>query len=386
MDACVSFSSDGSNEDFSEFTPEFLNTNVCNNVTASNLYNDFGEHSCVPGVNGSTGGICVRGDAGSTFKNNDNNALRFDVTVHPGGGGIGRLSELRFYQLSPDNFEHLSGNSGNNSELRKWGLRVTVDGNEIFRLVDQDVNNVDWEQEIVALTGEGFEITSTTTFKFEILGYDPVGNSSQRFFDVDHIRVRGCCVGGTSLAIIPDASFLEFNATKSGRTVNLDWATNMDVTTETYIVERSTNGIDFEPMAERETLTAGSTAITYQEKDVEPYQGVNYYRLLQVLEDGTSNYSEVKMVVFDLDLENFQVYPNPTRNEINLSLKNYQGLPAEIMIANSLGQVMQLQSIESLTVDPVNIQVHDYRAGVYTVTVKVEGARQMTRLFVVSRL
>jgi len=201
MDACTSFSSNGSNQDFSEFTPSFPNSGDCVNVTASNLFNQVNGHSCVEGANGSIAGICIRGDHDDHFDSDDDDALRFSITVSP--STVGKLTELSFFQLSPTHFQHLSGGSGSNNFLRRFGVRILKDGHEVFKKTDLHTNQHEWEFESFDLSNDpDFDITQTTTFDFEITGYDPDSNdddddddnSGKRFFDVDEIKIKGCCV------------------------------------------------------------------------------------------------------------------------------------------------------------------------------------------------
>ncbi len=147
-----------------------------------------------------------------------------------------------------------------------------------------------------------------------------------------------------------------------------------------------TDGINFEILEEVMSISDSREYVNYQAKDEDASEGVNYYRLKQIFADGTYRYSEVKEVSFDLNLKDFSVYPNPALDQINLSLGAYEGLSAEIMISNSLGQPMQSRSIDALTEDVVRFEMPNYQPGVYTVRIKLDGKRQMTKMFVISRL
>ena len=192
MDDCESFSSNGSNQDFSEFTADYPSTGDCISVTAPHLTNQMGAHSCVVGANGSTAGICVEGDANYNFTNNDDDALRFSITVQP--GQVGFLTELSFYQFSPTNYSHISGSRGRNNYLKRFGVRILKNGSEVYKSTGHVTNQSNWELETFDLSGDpDFQITTTTTFSFEILGYRPISSSTPRFFDVDEIKIKGCC-------------------------------------------------------------------------------------------------------------------------------------------------------------------------------------------------
>ena len=166
----------------------------------------------------------------------------------------------------------------------------------------------------------------------------------------------------------------------------MNWVTNTDFKNDYFVIEASTDGINFEALEEVMSIGDSRGYVNYQAKDEDASEGVNYYRLKQMYADESYRYSEVKEVSFDLNLKDFTVYPNPALDEINLSLGAYEGLSAEIMISNSLGQPMQSRSIDVLTDEVVRFEIPNYQPGVYTVRIKLDGKRQMTKMFVISRL
>ena len=204
--------------------------------------------------------------------------------------------------------------------------------------------------------------------------------------DNNNNGVIDVCEDASSNAIAQQSEYLYFDAVKDGRTVAMNWVTNTDYKNDYFEVEQSADGINFEILEEVMSISDSREYVNYQGKDENASQGVNYYRLKQIYADGSFRYSQVKEVSFDLDLKDFTVYPNPALDEISLSLRAYEGLSAEIMISNSLGTVMQSRSIDELTGAAVKFELPNYQAGVYTVRIKIDGKRQMTKMFVVSRL
>ncbi len=166
----------------------------------------------------------------------------------------------------------------------------------------------------------------------------------------------------------------------------MNWVTNTDYKNDYFEVEYSRDGINFELLEEVISISDSRNYMNYQSRDEHAAEGINYYRVKQIYGDGGYRYSEVKEVSFDLNLKDFTVYPNPALDEINLSLGAYEGLSAEIMISNSLGQLMQSRSIDVLTDEVVRFGMPNYQPGVYTVRIKLDGKRQMTKMFVISRL
>jgi len=180
---------------------------------------------------------------------------------------------------------------------------------------------------------------------------------------------------------------LFFNAAKDDRQVSVNWATNTEYKNDYFLVERSVDGLNFEALFDVRSLNEeGDAAIYYQDSDVRPNLGINYYRLKQVYENGTYRYSNVKTVEFDVDLFDFTVYPNPTVEMVYVNLKEYEGKAATIQLLNSLGAVIETVRIDALTEESIGFDVASYSAGVYGMTVQVDGRKRLTRLFVKSRL
>ncbi|MEL6867982.1 MAG: T9SS type A sorting domain-containing protein, partial [Bacteroidota bacterium] len=379
---CLSFSSDGSNRDFSEFNPSFPNSGSCANITASRLSNEEGGHSCVAGASGSTAGICIEGEGGSSFRADDDDALRFSITVNPGNGKIGRLTELSFFQLSPFDFEHLSGNNGRNNYLRKFGVRILKNGNEVFRVTNKNTNQNDWELETFALTGSDFEYTNTTRFDFEILGYQPIRSGNPRFFDVDDIKIKGCCVNTWSA---PAQEMAQFDAYKADRTVQLDWVTNTEYKNSHFVVERSSDGINFEDIEELASENNGSRMIRYEAVDTAPMLGDNYYRLKKVHHDLSFEYLPIRKVHFAIDVNEFAVFPNPARDALNVNLKDFVGQAASIQIFNSLGVLMSEKQFTQLEQEIEQFDVSKFHSGVYTISVQIADRKRISRLFIIAK-
>ncbi len=193
------------------------------------------------------------------------------------------------------------------------------------------------------------------------------------------INLHGSSLVGSSEA-------LYFNAMKSGREVALNWVTNTDYKNDHFVIERSLDGEYFEQLRKVEKEGTTDAARYYEELDLSPIQGVNYYRLRQVYSDGSFRLSTVKRIVFDVNLDQFDLFPNPVNEMLYLNLKEYAGMEADVQIFNALGQrVLQKQLVE-ISEEVTRFDVSGFHNGIYTVSVKVKDRKRMTRQFVVSRL
>ena len=191
---------------------------------------------------------------------------------------------------------------------------------------------------------------------------------------------------GSPLEGVAGSDVLFFNAMKNGRSVNLNWVTNTSFKTTSFEVERSVDGNIFEDVTETSSFGDSADELYYQTEDKNPYVGINYYRLKQILTDGSIIYSGLKKINFQLELDQVLVFPNPANDNLYINLKAYVGLSAEIVIYNQLGERLDLQSIEALTEEPVRFNVEAYNSGMYFIDVKVDDMKRRSFRFVKGKL
>ncbi|WP_123985228.1 T9SS type A sorting domain-containing protein [Taibaiella soli] len=136
-----------------------------------------------------------------------------------------------------------------------------------------------------------------------------------------------------------------------GRAVNenaeLTWATADEKNTATFDIEHSTDGASFERVA---TIAAKGTGNnTYDFTDINTANGANYYRLKQVDNDGSFQYSKVVKVNIGKETAAATVnfYPNPAKDVLNIAttgdvmvaIFNMNGVNVATQEVNGNGQI-----------------------------------------------
>ena len=108
----------------------------------------------------------------------------------------------------------------------------------------------------------------------------------------------------------------------------LSWTVASAINTAWYQVERSVNGIDFTFIGKlpAATITTGSNGKTYHFTDGQPIDGINYYRLRIVDNDGQYNYSPTIKIAATVK-KSVHIYPTlvhqqPVFISSNSSLQN----------------------------------------------------------------
>lgn len=104
---------------------------------------------------------------------------------------------------------------------------------------------------------------------------------------------------------------ISFNASKKGNSSLLAWNTATEKNNDHFDILRSIDGHNFETIGTLKGAGNSSVLKHYEFIDQMPMQGLNYYRLRQVDNDGKTSYSEIKPVTTLLKVAATPFYPNP---------------------------------------------------------------------------
>ncbi len=141
------------------------------------------------------------------------------------------------------------------------------------------------------------------------------------------------------------AEVISFTAVKTTTpSVNLTWNVAKEETLETYVVERSLNGSQFETIYTTRTSTAANGQ--YSALDLTPANGLNYYRLKMISKDGKVSYSKVVAVNFkDANVTSLDVYPNPVSSVLQMNINSTTAETATVFIQDVFGRSILARSI-----------------------------------------
>jgi hypothetical protein len=130
-------------------------------------------------------------------------------------------------------------------------------------------------------------------------------------FDQVQIRMNAGILGALSSLRIYYAYYnssplpvelVYFRAEKQGRSVNLSWATSVEINNGSFTVERSSDGVHFTGIQEIKGQGNSSGLVLYSYQDAAP-QAINYYRLKQTDFNGSITLSSVVPVEFLADMQ-----------------------------------------------------------------------------------
>lgn len=127
-------------------------------------------------------------------------------------------------------------------------------------------------------------------------------------------------------------SLSSFTAEARESQVILNWTTSSESNSDHFEVQRSTNGNDFNAIANVAAAGNSSTLHAYSYNDIDAANlSVNelYYRLNLVDKDGKSAMSKIARVHLNDAKLKVQLYPNPAHNQLNI---NYSSPAATIQL------------------------------------------------------
>jgi len=138
-----------------------------------------------------------------------------------------------------------------------------------------------------------------------------------------------------------------FDVKLNGEIVALEWKTATETNNDFFTIMKSYDASTYEILG---TVNgAGTTTIShyYTFNDVEPQNGVNYYKIKQTDFDGASTFSPVRSIKYKKKNVFIQVYPIPGKSEnITLNLWSEKNEIVTLMISAVYGQVYSSGQIE----------------------------------------
>ncbi len=192
----------------------------------------------------------------------------------------------------------------------------------------------------------------------EVFGYQ-----SNRNPFIDHPEYVGLIWSPECLAALP-VTLTSFDAQLVSKKVNLKWTTENPQGFSHFVVERSSNAVNFSSIGQ----VASSTTSLYTFTDNNlPQADLVYYRLKMVDIDGTFSYSTiVKLKMFGA--AKALIYPNPVSNKLQLNFSEPLFSNSSLKVFNSTGAVVLAENI-SLGSNSYNTNVSNLPVGKYFVII-----------------
>jgi Subtilase family/Secretion system C-terminal sorting domain len=190
--------------------------------------------------------------------------------------------------------------------------------------------------------------------------------------------------GGGKLQDHPLAAWLKyFTATRSNASALLNWVSWQETGTLKYIIEKSTDSIQFIKIGEVPAIPHADSTQAYQFTDPQLTAGNNYYMLVLYDQNGDSLISPIRKVLYDTIPPppppppiptSLLVYPNPTVGDITIKTPS---LCWEIQIFDLLGRKLFDKAAQGYV---QQISIATFTPGVYFLKLFTDSGNKLIKL------
>jgi len=164
----------------------------------------------------------------------------------------------------------------------------------------------------------------------------------------------------------------------------LEWITASELNNDYFSIERSDDGVTFNPIGRVHGAGNSTQILNYSFNDYAPLEGTNYYRLKQVDFNGTYSYSSVVTLQFhrgNMTVSNIK--PNPTNGEVNFDFNSPVETTIHLVITDVTGRIVKDEYKEAKAgTTLINTMIDEAGAGIYTLSVTEDktGFRSVERI------
>lgn len=174
-------------------------------------------------------------------------------------------------------------------------------------------------------------------------------------------------------------TLVSFDAKLSNGETQITWITASEVNNDYFTVERTADGITFEPIATIDGAGNSNQKLSYGTIDKNPLSGTSYYRLKQTDYDGSYKYSNLVAINnYSDEASEIALYPNPNQGKFTIASNSEY---TNIQICNVFGSIMMEQKPTSLKtiIDATNLP-----NGIYFVKI-ISGDKSATEKMTINR-
>ncbi len=209
-------------------------------------------------------------------------------------------------------------------------------------------------------------LTLSVTGSLNINGALTAGNNAVRGGG-GTITAGSCSTGNTSFCstIALPIQLLSFQVSAAQAGVTAKWITATEENNAYFTLERSADGKKFVAIATIAGAVNSRNAKAYQFTDIDPLQGLSYYRLRQTDLDGRSEVFPIKTVRLGTALASVELYPNPSQNG-RFTVYNPLDQSLQATVYDQFGRMLQQTT---LTAGTNTLAIHSAN-GLYIVQIR----------------
>ncbi len=276
-------------------------------------------------------------------------------------------TSYKVFSYSGDGLQSGSGttyNAGveyNYAEVFFMGASITLNDVRLVQLPDGGTAF----QDNFYVADKGADVTNTTA-QFYSSTPANVSNDGLGYSGSSYVKIG---------AVVLPVKFTGFNVAKKDKDALLTWQIENETSqSDSYEIERSTNGTDFVKVDEVAAKNNGSSTNTYTFTDANftrfRASGVVYYRIKQMDKDGRFTLTNIRTLRLDTKNIAVNVYPNPIKNIATVSFDLLSDADVKMTINDASGKQVQTIPLQLFKgVNTKKIDMSTLAAGSYTLSV-----------------
>ena len=152
-------------------------------------------------------------------------------------------------------------------------------------------------------------------------------------------RISPNCTGSACSIALP-ITLMDFTGESLSFGNVLEWSTSSEINNDYFILEKSHDGSRYEKIGVIDGAATSNEINHYEFIDSENLQGQTYYRLKQVNFDEEETVSSIIVVTRESEIS-VNLFPNPTNDNIHISIDVEAPVLCKIEISNILGLVKE---------------------------------------------
>ncbi|HZE84995.1 MAG TPA: T9SS type A sorting domain-containing protein, partial [Puia sp.] len=172
-------------------------------------------------------------------------------------------------------------------------------------------------------------------------------------------------------------ALLSFTVARSAGGGLLQWGTKEEWYTSRYVIQKSSDGINFFNIDSVKAVGDSGTVDNYRYTDYHLFNGVNYYRLKITGLDRSFKYSVVRSISDTISRLVVSLYPNPVRTGI-LQISTSVNCTS-IQLTDVSGRVLQTMATHGFL---NTLYLRNIARGIYFVRVRTEGGEKVQKILV----
>lgn len=162
---------------------------------------------------------------------------------------------------------------------------------------------------------------------------------------------------------------IQFSGEKVDEDNLLTWKTATEHNNDYFTLERSTDGFIFEAIATTAAAGNSTTEKLYSQFDIDPFRGVNYYRLKQTDINGSFSYSNTISLSRDyMESSVSELFPNPTSADVNFEFNAQKATEIEVQLLDNSGRLVNKYMYHAVAGKNIlSLDLNNVSRGLYTV-------------------